>query len=299
MKNQETASGRLPSIPEVVTFPQEDSSITGKINLSVAEENALLRERNRQLEAENAILGEKETATALHHYVSSTDIIRKLAAVLPNCPPEAQTAIREAIDEISALREREAAHLEDDAETFNAVLEALRTIQPGKESARFFRDSETRIQNAAPEDKPLVINARIKAASAMIRDSPPPSTSTTTEGPDPLRYDTRTLNQKRGEAIAAHAQKTGKAAIKSTEAVTVLETVEGRRLDRKTVHRAMDVARGILRASSEVVGGIRRLVIPSLPGGEEDRPQHVVGGGGDRGGVSRPRRWAVPWDGVD
>ncbi|HNR59169.1 MAG TPA: hypothetical protein PKJ51_12000, partial [Methanothrix sp.] len=77
------------------------------------------------------------------------------------------------------------------------------------------------------------------------------------------------------------------------------ETVEGRKLDRKTVHRAMDVARGILRASSEVVGGIRRLIIPSPSPGEEDRPRPVAGGGGYRGGLSHPRRWGVPWDGVD
>ena len=251
MKNQETASGWPPSIPEVAVTLQEDSSTTGKINLSIEGGLALLSERNRQLENENAI-----------------------------------------------LRERETALVRDDVETLNAVIDALRTIQPGKETARFLKDSEERILAAAPEDKPLVINARIKAAAAIIRDSPAPAASTTTEGPDPLRYDTRTLNQRRGEAIAAHAQKTGKAAIKSTEAGTVLETVEGRKLDRKTVHRAMDVARGILRASSEVVGGIRRLVIPSpSPGGGEDRPQpFAVGGGGDRGGVSRPRRWAVPWD---
>jgi len=254
MEKEENSPRCPPRLPEVAVTLQGNSSIRGKIKLSIEEELALLKDRNRQLETENAI-----------------------------------------------LREREAIRLKDDAETFNAVLEALRTIQPGKESARFFRDSETRIQNAAPEDKPLVINARIKAAAAMIRDSPTPVAYTTTEGPDHLRYDTRTLNQRRGEALAAHAQKTGKAAIKSTEAGTVLETVEGRKLDRKTVHRAMDVARGILRASSEVVGGIRRLVIPSpSPGGGEDRPQpFAVGGGGDRGGVSRPRRWAVPWDGVD
>jgi len=286
MKEEAKATFGAAKLPKVAITQQEDSSTTRKIKLSVAED-ALLRKR--------------ETATDRHHHVSSTDIIRNLTAVLPDCPPDAQTAIREAIDEISTLREREDAHIEDDVETLNTVIDALRTIQPGKESARFFRDSEERILAAAPEDKPLVINARIKAAAAIIRDSPAPSTSITTEGPDPLRYDTKTLNQRRGEAIAAHAQQTGKAAIKSTEAVTVLETVEGRKLDRKTVHRAMDVARGILRASSEVVGGIRRLVVPSpSPGGGKDRPQHVaVGGGGDRGGVSRPRRWTVPWDGVD
>lgn len=150
----------------------------------------------------------------------------------------------------------------------------------------------------AIEDRAAFMGQMGEVMISEISETPTP---TVPKGPDPLRYDTRTLNQKRGEAIAAHAQKTGKAAIKSTDAGTVLETIEGRKLDRKTVHRAMDAARGILRASSEVVGGIRRLVVPSTSpgGGGEDRPQPVVGGGGDRGGVSRPRRWAVPWDGED
>ncbi len=252
MKKEDNSLRSPPSLPEVAITLQKDSSIRGKINHSVEEENALLRERNRQLEATIAAKDAENTI----------------------------------------LRERETALARDGIETLNAVTEALRTIQPGKETARFLKDSEERIQNAAPKDKPLVINARIKAAAAMIRDSPAPLASTTTEGPDPLRYDTRTLNQKRGEAIAAHAQKTRKAAIKSTEAGTVLETVEeGRKLDRKTVHRAMDVARGILRASSEVVGGIRRLVIPSpSPGEGEDRHQHAVigGGGGSWRSVTAP-----------
>lgn len=154
------------------------------------------------------------------------------------------------------------------------------------------------VEGVDPEDRPGYLATVGEVMIEALAETP---ATIAPEGPDHLRYDTRTLNQRRGEALAAHAQKTGKAAIKSTEARTVLETVEGRKLDRKTVHRAMDVARGILRASSEVVGGIRRLVIPSpSPGGGEDRPQpFAVGGGGDRGGVSRPRRWAVPWDGVD
>jgi len=154
------------------------------------------------------------------------------------------------------------------------------------------------VEGVDPEDRPGYLATVGEVMIEALAETP---ATIAPEGPDHLRYDTRTLNQRRGEALAAHAQKTGKAAIKSTEARTVLETVEGRKLDRKTVHRAMDVARGILRASSEVVGGIRRLVIPSpSPGGGEDRPQpFTVGGGGDRGGLSRPRRWAVPWDGED
>lgn len=260
MSKEETASGRRASIPEVAVTLQETSNVSAKIKFSVEQELALLSERQRQLEADSA---------------------RKDAR-------------------ISELEEREAAHFRDGVETLNTVTDALRTIQPGKETARFLKDSEERILAAAPEDKPLVINARIKAAAAMIRDSPTASLQPAAEGPAPLRYDTKPLNQKRGEAIAAHVLMRGGTIVKSTDAGTVLETIEGKKLDRKTVHRAMDVARGILRASSEVVGGIRRLVIPSpSPGGGEDRPQPVAGEGGDRSGLSRPRRWCVPWDGVD
>ena len=154
------------------------------------------------------------------------------------------------------------------------------------------------VEGLQPEDRPGYLATMGEVMIEALAETP---ATIAPEGPDHLRYDTRTLNQRRGEALAAHAQKTGKAAIKSTEAGTVLETVEGRKLDRKTVHRAMDVARGILRASSEVVGGIRRLVIPSpSPGGGEDRPQpFAVGGGGERVTSPRPRRWAVPWDGAD
>ncbi|MDD3250133.1 MAG: hypothetical protein PHF23_07205, partial [Smithellaceae bacterium] len=113
MKKQENSHRGRPSIPEVADTLQEDSSTTGKINLSIEGGLALLSERNRQLENENAI-----------------------------------------------LRERDATRYLDGIETLNAVIDALRTIQPGKETARFLKDSEERILAAAPEDKPLVINAR-------------------------------------------------------------------------------------------------------------------------------------------
>ena len=143
------------------------------------------------------------------------------------------------------------------------------------------------------EDRAAFMGQMGEVMISELAESPAPSI--TAEGPDPLRYDTRTLNQRRGEAIAEHIRRNGKASTSTPELLAVLETVEGRKLDRKTVHRAMDVARGILRASSSILGGVRRLVI-STPGGGEDRPQPVAGGDGNRGLVSRPRRWAVPWD---
>jgi hypothetical protein len=252
MKNQETASGRRPRLPEVAVTLQEDSSLTGKINLSVEEENALLRERNRQLETENSI-----------------------------------------------LRERENTLTRDGVETLNAVTEALRTIQPGKETARFLKDSEKRILAAAPEDKPLVINARIKAAAVMIRDSPP--AVSVSMGGGQYHYNTRTRTENRGLALVDHLKHTGKSVLKMPEARAVLETHEGRKLDRKIVWRALRFAQGFLRASVDTVGGIGRLLLdgPLVVPAHQIHQAVLDEGEESRVGPSRPRRDRVPWDGGD
>ena len=229
----------------------------------------------------------------------TADIIRKLAAVLPDCPPEVQTAIKEVIDEISALQERATAHLKDDAETLNVVIEALRAVQPGKETARFFRDSETRILAAAPEDRPFIINARIKTAAAMIRNAPP--AVSVSMGGGQYHYDTRTRNENRGLALVDHLKHTGKATLKMPEARAVLETHEGRKLDRKVVWRALRFAQGFLRASVDKVGGISRLVLD----GPLAIPSHQIHravldeGEESRVNVPRPRRDRIPWDEAD
>ena len=154
------------------------------------------------------------------------------------------------------------------------------------------------VEGVDPDDRPGYLASMGEVMIEALAEAP---SITVVEGEGRFTYSIRTRTENRALALVEHVKTTGKASIKSTEARTVLETVEGRKLDRKTVHRAMNVARGILRASSEVVGGIRRLVIPSpSPGGGEDRPQpFAVGGGGDRGGVPRARRWAVPWDGAE
>ena len=246
------ASGRPPRLPEVADTAQDSSNAAAKINLSVEEELALLKDRNRQLETENAI-----------------------------------------------FREREAVHLKDDAETFNAVLEALRAIQPGRETARFLKDSEERILAAAPEDKPLVINARIKAAAAMIRNSPP--AVSVSMGGGQYHYNTRTRTENRALALVDHLKHTGKAALKMPEARTVLETHEGRKLDRKAVWRALRFAQGFLRASIDTVGGVGRLVLDGPLGVPAHQVHRAVLDEGEESRVTppRPRRWRVPWDGVD
>jgi hypothetical protein len=200
---------------------------------------------------------------------------------------------------IKALVERETARTRDGIETFNVVIETLRAIQPGKETTRFFHESETMIKAASPEDRPLVINARIKAAAAMIRNSPP--AVSVSMGGGQYHYNTRTRTENRGLALVDHLKHTGKATLKMPEARAVLETHEGRKLDRKVVWRALRFAQGFLRASVDKVGGIGRLVLD----GSLAVPAHQIHravldeGEESRVNVPRPRRWAVPWDGDD
>ena len=169
----------------------------------------------------------------------------------------------------------------------------------GKAEKKAIEKYARTVEGVDPEDRPGYLATMGEVMIEALAEEAP--STTVVEGEGRFTYSTRTRTENRALALVEHVRTTGKASLKSTEARTVLETVEGRKLDRKTVHRAMNVARGILRASSEVVGGIRRLVIPSpSPGGGEDRPQpFAVGGGGDRGGVPRARRWAVPWDGAE
>jgi len=215
--------------------------------------------------------------------------------------PSKEYQVSDLLSEIEGLKEENASLIKDGIETFNAVLEALRTIQPGRETNRFFKESEKAIKSAEPDFKPFVVNARIKAAAAMIRESKP-STVAGPEGPDPLRYDLRDLNTRRRDALITYMEKTGKATITTQEARHVLQTSENRKLDRKSIWRALRAARDYLGASLDLLGGVLRLILPdrtassprrSPPGSQ---PIETVT---SRDTSPRSRRWAVPWDGED
>jgi hypothetical protein len=228
------------------------------------------------------------------------DIIQDLTSILEEASPHSREVIERAIEEIQKQRETISTLTKDTVETLNASIETLRAIHPGKNANTFFIESQKMVENATHEDRPFVALARVRAAAATIRYSPPATYSMEAEGPDSLRYDTKTLNQKRAEALAAHIRQTGKTSIKSTEARTVLETVEHRKLDRKTVWRALRAAQGILRATVDKIGVVSRLVLSSPshpprctpPDGLDGR--HDIGEGG---GMPRPRIDRVLWDG--
>jgi hypothetical protein len=156
------------------------------------------------------------------------------------------------------------------------------------------------VEGLQPQQRPVYLASMGEDMVRALAEAP---SITVEEGEGRFTYSIRTRTENRALALVEHVKTTGKASIKSTEARAVLETHEGKPLDRKVVLRALEVAQGILRATSDKVGGVTRLILstssrrPSPASPQEGESHTRIGGGG--GGPSRPRRWAVPWDGVD
>lgn len=150
------------------------------------------------------------------------------------------------------------------------------------------------VEGVDPEDRPGYLATVGEVMIEALAETP---ATIAPEGPDPLRYDLRNLNDRRRDAILTYMERTGKATITTQEARHVLQTAENRVLDRKAVWRALRAARDRLGATLDLFGGVLRLIVPSSPRPGDHR--HVAGVGGERVTSPRPRRWAVPWDGVD
>jgi len=154
------------------------------------------------------------------------------------------------------------------------------------------------VEGLQPEDRPGYLATMGEVMIEALAETPASSSpSPAGDGPDPLRYDLRNLNDRRRDAILSYMQKTGKATITTQEARHVLQTAENRVLDRKAVWRALRAARDRLGATLVLFGGVLRLIVPSSPRPGDHR--HVAGVSGERATSPRPRRWAVPWDGAE
>lgn len=215
--------------------------------------------------------------------------------------------------------------INDPSKEYN-VADLLREIVALKAERDLFRDAFLRIYNASaaaysakgkdekkdvakyartveglqPEDRPGYLATMGEVMIEALAEEAP--SITTEEGEGRFTYSTRTRTENRALALVEHVKTTGKASIKSTEARAVLETHEGKPLDRKVVLRALEVAQGILRATSDKIGGVTRLILSTSsrrpsPASSPQESHNRIGGGGGR--LSRPRRWAVPWDGED
>jgi hypothetical protein len=168
----------------------------------------------------------------------------------------------------------------------------------GKAEKKAIEKYARTVEGVDPEDRPGYLATVGEVMIEALAETPASSSpSPAGDGPDPLRYDLRNLNDRRRDAILAYMQKTGKATITTQEARHVLQTAENRVLDRKAVWRALRAARDRLGATLVLFGGVLRLIVPSSPRPGDHR--HVAGVSGERATSPRPRRWAVPWDGAE
>ena len=170
----------------------------------------------------------------------------------------------------------------------------------GKDEKRDVEKYARTVEGLQPNDRPGYLATMGEVMIEALTEAPNLARE---EGEGRFTYTTRSRTENRALALVEHVKTTGKASIKSTEARAVLETHEGKPLDRKVVLRALEVARGLLRASQDKIGGVTRLILstssrrPSPTSPQESESHNRIGGGG--GGLSRPRRWAVPWGGED
>jgi hypothetical protein len=248
--------------------------------------------------------------------VTPGDIIQDLTGILEETSPRCREVIERAIKEIEE-RDAEIVNLKNDlvekdatieeqdqhfvsffkfcVEALNDATEALEVVCPGKETHQFLDETDEAVKTATPEGRPYAVMGRVRQIIERIKETPP----LVIETEKMYTYTTRTRVENRALALVDHIKTTWKNSLKSTEARTILETHEGRPLDRKIVWRALEVAQGILRATVDKVGGVGRLVLstprPSLEQHEVDLHHHEnrLGGGGE---LSRPRRSRVNWD---
>jgi hypothetical protein len=213
--------------------------------------------------------------------------------------PSKEYEVSDLLREIEGLKRENTLYRDAFLRLYNATAAAY-SAKGRDEKKRADKYART-VEGMDPEDRPGYLASMGEVMIEALAE-PPAVAARTTEGPDPLRYDLRNLNDRRRDALIAYMERTGKATITTQEARHVLQTAENRPLDRKAIWRALRAARDYLGASLDLLGGVLRLLVPSKdrPGGGGGRPQPVaVGGGGDRSTAPRPRRARVPWDGMD
>lgn len=201
--------------------------------------------------------------------------------------------VSDLLREIEVLREENAILREGFTRLYGAI--ARQYSARGRDERANVEKYARTVEGMEPDDRPGYLASM---GEGMIEALAEKSPALVTEGPDLLHYDIRNLNDRRRDAILSYMEKTGKSSITTQEARHVLQTAEGRQLDRKAVWRALIAARGVLGATTDILGGVLRLIVPSSPRPGDQR--HVAaGGGGERDTSPRSRRWSVPWDGED
>lgn len=88
----------------------------------------------------------------------------------------------------------------------------------------------------------------------MVSELGGPAEPLTSEAQDPMKYDHKTMAEKRANALAEHLKRTGDKTISSSEARKVLETCEGKGLHRSQVLRALALIPRLINAEVGQIG---------------------------------------------
>jgi hypothetical protein len=246
--------------------------------------------------------------------MTTDNIVQDLTSILEEMSPRCQEVIERAIQEIEE-RDAEIAHLKTDlvekdavieeqdhyfdsffkftVETLNDAAEALEFVCPGKETRTFINETKKAVETATPEGRPFAVVGRIRQIIERMKEMPPISAVEPVE--EKFTYSLKTRTENRAMAIADFMRRTGKNSIKSMEARIVLEDIEGQKLDRTIVKRAMDKASKLLRAPKDIFGGGARLVLPApltAPTTSSSSSEEPCGVS-----LSRRGRTRLPWSG--
>ena len=210
--------------------------------------------------------------------------------------PSKEYEVSDLLREIEGLKRENTLYRDAFLRLYNATTRQYSA--KGRDEKRAAAKYARTVEGMDPEDRPGYL-ASMGEVMIEALAAPPATSYAPPDGPDPLRYDLRNLNDRRRDAIVAYMERTGKATITTQEARHVLQTAENRKLDRKAIWRALRAARDCLGASLDLLGGVLRLILPSRRSPPLEGGSQPIETAGDGSILPRPRAWPVPWDGED
>lgn len=213
---------------------------------------------------------------------------------------EKDTIIKQQAAEIAELEADKSFLFKGFVGLYNTLSKAYMSL--GKEEKKK-ADTWSRGVNNQPtiEERAAYMTQMGEAMVKALAETPATTIAATSEDNKRFSYSKATLNENRATAIIDHVQKTGSATIKTPEVKAILETHEDRKIDSKSVWRAMKLAGEIMKAEKDKYARTVRLKIPDFfrrnnAESDEDREYRRMVEGGDLGKLPGPRKDRVEWD---
>lgn len=236
--------------------------------------------------------------------MSCDDRLREAEATISRLRAEVaekDATIQQQAGEIAKLESEKGFLLKGFVGLYNTVSKAYMSL--GKEEKKQADKWERGVNNEPTIEFRAAYMAQMGGTMVnALAEAPSSSIAATSDDNKRFSYSLKTRNENRAEAIVAHVMETKPATIKMNEMKGVLETHEGRKIDSKSVWRAVELARKMMKAPKDKLGKVVRLKIPDSIRGvtkaesDEDREYRQMVEGSDCGILPRPRKDRVVWD---